>query len=132
MAEPATTAVTAASASATVLLVSALGPTAGPWAVIIAASLAGAMWPVSGTRTRTDREALMLMLRCALLAIFGTGAIASYLESRYGLPLSEGLGIVSLAIGALGNGWSAFFSGFAALMGGAADVIFSRRNGSGK
>lgn len=130
MGEPA--AVTAASASATVLFVSFFGPTAGPWAVIIAASLAGAMWPVSGTRTQTDPEALMLMIRCALLAIFCTGALARFLESRYGLPLTEGLGIVSLAIGAMGNGWNAFFSGFSALMGGAADVLFSRkRNSSG-
>lgn len=126
MAEPATTAVTAASVSATVLFVSILGPQAGPWALIIMASVAGGLWPLSGTRTRSQWEAAMLLLRCALLAIFCTGMIAGYLESAYGLPVSDGLSLAALAIGAMGNGWKAFFAGFSSLMGGAANVVFSR------
>lgn len=70
----------------------------------------------------------MLLLRCALLAIFCTGLIASYLESAYGLPLSEWFAVVALAIGAMGNGWRAFFDGFSGLMSGAAGVVFSRRD----
>lgn len=129
MPEPATTSVTAASVSATVLFVSILGPQAGPWALILMASVAGALWPLSGTRTNGNVEAAMLLLRCTLLALFFTGLIAGYLESEYGLPVSDGLSLVALGIGAMGNGWSAFFSGFSGLMGGAAGVIFSRRDG---
>jgi len=96
MPEPASTSVTAASVSATVLFVSMLGPQAGPWALIIVASIGGGLWPLSGSRTRGDGEALMLLLRCTLLAIFCTGMIASYLESSYGLPMSDWLAIVAL------------------------------------
>ena len=131
MPEPATTSVTAASVSVTVLFVSMLGPQAGPWALIIVASIGGGLWPMSGSRTRGDGEALMLLLRCTLLAIFCTGMIASYLESSYGLPMSDWLAIVALAIGAMGNGWRAFFAGFSGLMGGAAAAVFSRRDAGG-
>lgn len=127
MPEPASTSVTAASVSATVLFVSILGPTAGPWALILVASVAGGLWPLSGTRTQGTGQALALLLRCALLAIFVTGLVARYLEESYGLAVSDGLALVALAIGAMGNGWRAFFAGFEALMGGAAEVIYSRR-----
>lgn len=131
MAEPATTSVTAASVSATVLFVSILGPQAGPWALIVVASIGGGLWPLSGAQTQSNGEAAMLLLRCALLAIFCTGMIARYLERTYGLPVSDGLALVALAIGAMGNGWRAFFAGFAGVMGGAADVFFSRRPKNG-
>ena len=121
----------AASVSATVLFVSILGPQAGPWALILAASIAGALWPLSGTRTHSIWQALMLLLRCALLAIFVTGVLARYLEESYGLAVSDGLALVALAIGALGNGWRAFFAGFEALMGGAADAILRRGRSNG-
>ena len=131
MPEPATTSVTAASVSATVLFVSILGPQAGPWALIVVASIGGGLWPLSGAQTQSAREAIMLLLRCALLAIFATGGIARYLENTYDLPVSDGLALVALAIGAMGNGWRAFFAGFAGVMGGASDVLFSRRPGGG-
>ena len=131
MPEPATTSVTAASVSATVLFVSILGPQAGPWALIVVASIGGGLWPLSSAQTQSAREAIMLLLRCALLAIFATGGIARYLENTYDLPVSDGLALVALAIGAMGNGWRAFFAGFAGVMGGASDVRFSRRPGGG-
>lgn len=131
MAEPATTSVTAASVSATVLFVSILGPQAGPWALIVVASIGGGLWPLSGAQTQSNGEAAMLLLRCTLLAIFCTGMIARYLERTYGLPVSDGLALVALAIGAMGNGWRAFFAGFAGVMGGTADVFFSRRPKNG-
>ena len=131
MPEPATTSVTAASVSATVLFVSMLGPQAGPWALIIVASIGGGLFPLSGSETQSTREAIMLLLRCALLAIFTTGMIARYLENTYGLPVSDWLAIVALAIGAMGNGWRAFFAGFSGLMGGAATAVFSRRDAGG-
>ena len=132
MPEPATTSVTAASVSATVLFVSVFGPQAGPWALIVAASIGGGLFPLSGSETQSTREAIMLLLRCALLVIFTTGMIARYLENTYGLPVSDGLALVALAIGAMGNGWRAFFAGFAGVMGGASDVFFSRRPSFGK
>lgn len=128
-AEP--TSVTAASVSATVLFVSILGAQAGPWALILVAAVAGALWPLSGTRTQGTGQALLLLLRCALLAVFCTGLVAQYLESNYGLPVSDGLALVALAIGAMGNGWRAFFAGFEALMGGAADAILRRGRSNG-
>ena len=67
MPEPATTSVTAASVSATVLFVSILGPQAGPWALIVAASIGGGLFPLSGSETQSTRKAIMLLLRCALL-----------------------------------------------------------------
>lgn len=129
MPEPATTSVTAASVSATVLFVSILGPQAGPWALILVASVAGSLWPLSGTRTHSNGQAAMLIMRCTLLAVFFTGLISSYLESEYGLPVSDGLSLVALGIGAMGNGWTSFFAGFSGLMGGAAGAVFSRRDG---
>ena len=128
MAEPATTSVTAASISTTVLFVSVLGPQAGPWVLIMVASVGGGLWPLSGETTLNYRQATMLLIRCALLAIVFTGLIASYLESAYGLPLSEWFAVVALFIGAMGNGWKSFFAGFSRLMGGAASVVFSRRS----
>ena len=109
MPEPATTSVTAASVSATVLFVSVFGPQAGPWALIVAASIGGGLFPLSGSETQSTREAIMILLRCALLAIFTTGMIARYLENTYGLPVSDGLALVALAIGAMGNGWRSIF-----------------------
>ena len=128
MPEPASASVTAASVSATVLFVSLLGPQAGPWALIVVAAAGGGLWPLSGSKTRGDGEAFMLLLRCTLMAIFCTGMIANYLESAYGLPMSDWLAIVALVIGAMGNGWRAFFAGFSGLMGGAASVLLSRRD----
>ena len=56
MAEPTVT--TAGSVSLTVLFVSLLGPLAGPYVLIVLASIAGSMWPLSAAQTPDQLNAL--------------------------------------------------------------------------
>ncbi len=108
MAEPTLT--TAGSVSLTVLFVSLLGPMAGPYVLIILASIAGSTWPLAADKTLTRSEGAWLMLRCSALALVLTGVIAGALERMWGIPVSEGLAAVALMIGAMGNGWRPVFA----------------------
>ena len=116
MVEPTTT--TAASVSLTVLLVGLLGPTAGPWAAILAGAIGGTLWPLSGADTPSGAAALFLAVRCVVTSLVLTGIIAAYIERTYGVPISESLAVVSLAISAMGNGWRPVISRLAQIMGG--------------
>lgn len=118
MVEPTTT--TAASVSLTVLLVGILGPTAGPWAAILAGAIGGALWPLSGTDTPSGWSALFLAIRCVSTSMLLTGIIAAYLERRHGVPISESLAVVSLAISAMGNGWRPVIDRISRMAGGEA------------
>lgn len=100
---------TSAGVSLTVIAVALLGPMAGPYALIAFASLAGAMWPLSATRTESSREGAWLLLRCTLTATVLTVFLASLLERVWAIPANETLGPVALLIGALGNGWRPVF-----------------------
>ena len=108
MAEPTVT--TVSSVSLTLAFVAFFGPTAGPWAVIIASSVGGAMWPMLGTKTNTRAESLLLMLRCAIVSLTATSLIAGFLERTYSIPVSESLAFVALALSAMGNGWRPIFA----------------------
>lgn len=124
MAEPSTS----AGVSLTVLSVALLGPMAGPYALIAFASLAGAMWPLSASSTGTRMAGAWLLLRCTLTAILLTVFLANIIERRWGLPVSESLAPVALAIGALGNGWRPVFGA----LGEALRVIIGRFAGGQK
>lgn len=112
MAEPSTS----AGISLTVLSVALLGPMAGPYALIVFAGLAGAMWPLSASNTATRLAGAWLLLRCTLTAIVLTGFLAAIIERAWGMPVGESLAPVALAIGALGNGWRPVFSALGELL----------------
>jgi hypothetical protein len=101
MAEPSTS----AGVSLTVLGIALLGPMAGPYAVIVFAALAGAMWPLSASQTESRLAGAWLLLRITLTAVVLTLFIATIIERTWGLPAAESLGSVALAIGAIGNSW---------------------------
>lgn len=88
-----------------VIAVSALGPVIGPYAVIFAGAVAGALWPLNMAKTQTTFSAFMLMLRCVSLSIFLTVMAANYFQKISGIPIDESIGAVALVIAALGNGW---------------------------
>jgi len=113
MAEPTVT--TAGSVSLTVLFVSILGPMAGPYVLILLASVAGAMWPLTAARTMGKAAGAWLLVRCAATALVLTGLFAGILERTWGLPISEGLAPVALFIGAMGDGWRPVFASLASM-----------------
>lgn len=101
MAEPSTS----AGVSLTVIAVALLGPMFGPYALIVFAALAGALWPLSTAPTETMRDGAWLLLRCTLTAVVLTVFLASLLERFWGVSQIETLGPVAFLIGGLGNGW---------------------------
>lgn len=112
MPEPTST----ASLSLTVLAVAVAGPLAGPYAVIVFAAMAGAMWPLSAHTTGSKLAGAWLLLRCTLTAVFMTAILAKLLEKHAGVPVNEGLAPVAFAIGALGNGWRPVFEALSGAM----------------
>ena len=101
MAEPTST----SGVTLTVLLISLLGPFAGPYALIVMASLLGAMWPLSVMPGITKKAGAFFLLRIVSAAVILTSSVAWYLEENYGIPATHGLAVVAFFIGALGNGW---------------------------
>lgn len=106
MAEPTST----SGITLTVLLTTLLGPFAGPYMVIVMASLLGAMWPLSVMPDMTRRSGAFFLLRIVSTAVVLTTSAAWYLEESYGIPAVHGMAVVAFFIGALGNGWSPVFS----------------------
>lgn len=102
MTEPTTT---SAGISLTVISVALLGPMAGPYAVILFSSLAGALWPVSAAETPNHIAGAWLLLRCTLTAVVLTAFLSDAIERTWGVPAVESLATVAFMIGALGNGW---------------------------
>jgi len=118
MAEPTTT----AGISLTALAVALLGPLAGPYALIIFAALAGALWPLSMVDTETRRAGAWLLVRCTLTAVVLTGVVAAVISTQWGYAPSETLAPVAFFIGALGNGWRPVFTA----VGGAISAVVTR------
>lgn len=119
---------TAGSITLTVFFVALFGPLAGPYALIVFAALAGALWPLSAQATATRTEGAWLLLRCTLTAVILTVFAASLLDRLWGVPVNEGLAPVALLIGALGNGWRPVFDAFGAAMGALAGKLGGGRN----
>lgn len=86
-----------------------LGPMAGPYALIVFAALAGALWPLSAADTMTRSAGAWLLLRCTLTAVVLTSALSLVLQNQWQIPANEALAPVAFAIGALGNGWRPVF-----------------------
>ncbi len=101
MSEPTTT---AAQVGLVALAIALFGPLAGQYAVIVMASLAGALWTLSETQTRGAGSAL-LVARLVLTAVVLAGSATWWIESRYGLPAHQILSPVAFLIGAFGNRW---------------------------
>lgn len=119
---------TAGSITLTVVFVALFGPLAGPYALIVFAALAGALWPLSAKATATRTEGAWLLLRCTLTAVILTVFAASLLDRLWGVPVNEGLAPVALLIGALGNGWRPVFDAFGSAMGALAGKLGGGRN----
>jgi hypothetical protein len=95
----------AATVSLVTLAVAVAGPLAGPYLVIVLGGVSGGLWALSSVTSSTRMEGGMLLLRCVLTAVLLTAVIAQVLGSRFGLPVTELYGVVSLVIGMLGNRW---------------------------
>jgi len=89
--------------------VALLGPMAGPYALIVFAALAGALWPLSASETMTRAAGFWLLLRCTLTAVALTTGLSALLQSHLAIPATEALSPVAFLIGALGNGWRPVF-----------------------
>lgn len=95
----------AAGVSLVTLATAMVGPLAGPYLVITLGSVSGGLWALSSTTLNTRMQGAMLMLRCILTAVLLTALIAGILGARFGVPVTEMYGVVSLVIGMLGNRW---------------------------
>ncbi|WP_440105443.1 hypothetical protein [Acidovorax sp. BL-A-41-H1] len=102
-----------------------LGPMAGPYALIVFAALAGALWPLSAADTMTRSAGAWLLLRCTLTAVVLTSALSLWLQKQWQIPANEALAPVAFAIGALGNGWRPVFEA----AGAALQAVVSRAGG---
>lgn len=107
MAEPTSTA--AGGISLAALSVALLGPLAGPYALIVFAALAGALWPLSSAEPMTRKVGAWLLLRCTLTSVALTGALSGIVQAQWGVQALDAFAPVSFLIGALGNGWRPVF-----------------------
>ena len=103
MAEPVQSA--AAVVSLMTLATAIFGPQAGPYVVILLASVGGGLWALSSAELATRMQGAWLMLRCVVTAIALTSVIAGIVSTWLGTAPSEAVAIVAFAIGALGNKW---------------------------
>lgn len=106
MAEPNTSGV-----SIVAVLIALLGPVAGPYSLIVMASLAGAMWPLSTMDHISKKQGAFFLLRIVTTAVICTGTAAWFLADKFNLPVYEGMSVAGFGIGALGNGWGKVFRG---------------------
>jgi hypothetical protein len=102
MAEPTSTSAT----SLTVIAIAAVGPAAGPYAVVVMAALAGALWPLSAMEGLTRRTGAWLLLRIVATAVVLGGAGAAMLERWLSVPAAESGAAAAFVIGAVGTGWT--------------------------
>jgi hypothetical protein len=106
MAEP-----SASSLSITALAIAVMGPAAGPYALIVFAALAGALWPLSTMPTATRAQGAAFLLRVVSGAVVVTASVAYGIERLYSVPVVESLALVAFGIGAMGNGWRPVLQG---------------------
>jgi hypothetical protein len=100
MAEPSTSTL-----SITSMAIAVLGPMFGPYALIVFAALAGALWPLSTMPTVTRAQGAAFLVRVVAGAVVLTGSAAYWIESTYQVPAVESVSLVAFLIGAVGNGW---------------------------
>jgi len=110
MTEPASTTV-AATVGLYSLFIAIFGVTAGEWATIIFASLAGGLWVIGKARTNSKTEAVWILLRTVTFAAVFTSIIAACLETQYGLGAKQALAPVAFVIGFYGDRVGGLLSG---------------------
>lgn len=123
MAEPAST----TSVTLTAISIGILGPLAGPYALIVMAALAGALWPLSTMGHVTRRKGAYFLLKVVMTAVILTGASAYFLEERYAIPAFQSFAVIAFFIGALGNGWSPVFDALSESLAVLVRGVFGRR-----
>lgn len=107
MTEPAST---ASSFSLAVFAVAALGPMAGPFALLVFAALSGALWAVAAAHEDSRLASAWILVRCTLLSVVLTGALSAWIQSMYQqIPALELLAPVAFASAAFGNKWQGIF-----------------------
>lgn len=87
------------------LATSLFGPQAGPYVVILLASIGGGLWALSSAVLETRLAGLWLMIRCIVTAIALTSVIAGMVAAWLGTAPNEAIAVVAFVIGALGNKW---------------------------
>lgn len=98
------------------LAVALLGPLAGPYALIVFASLAGALWPLAMADIDTRRKGVMLLLRCTTVSVIFTGTIATFITGKWGIAPDVTIAPVSFLIASIGNGWKPILAGLSAAL----------------
>lgn len=106
MAEPSTSTL-----SITALAIALLGPMAGPYALIVFASLAGALWPLSTMPTVTRMHGAAFLVRVVAASVVLTGTASYWVETTYQVPATQSFAVVAFGIGAMGNGWRPVLAG---------------------
>jgi hypothetical protein len=106
MAEP-----SSSTLSITALAIALLGPMAGPYALIVFAALAGALWPLSTMPTVTRAQGASFLVRVVAASVVLTGTAAYWIESTYSVPAAQSFAVVAFLIGAMGNGWRPVLQG---------------------
>jgi hypothetical protein len=102
-----------------------ISPFLGQYAVIVFASLAGALWPLSSAPTATRRDGALLLLRLVVTAAALSGSVAWLIELKLGYPASKVMAPVAFAIAAGGDRWRD-------VVGRLKDEVFSRLPGARK
>lgn len=81
------------------------GPLFGYYAMIVFASLAGALWPLSNRPTGTTSSAALFVLRLVLTATVLTSVLTIIAEAQWGWKQSVAAAPIAFAIGAIGDNW---------------------------
>ena len=106
MAEPASTTATISLYS---IFVALFGLAAGEYALIVFASLGGALWSVGRSSATTKSAAAWLLLKLVFSAVILTGGAAAIIEAKFGWPVKQILAPVAFAIGFGGEMWHSMF-----------------------
>lgn len=106
MAEPSTSTLSVAA-----LAIALLGPAAGTYALIVFASLAGALWPLSTMPTVTRMQGAAFLVRVVAASVVLTGSASYWVEKTYQVPAVQSFAVVAFGIGAMGNGWRPVLQG---------------------
>lgn len=90
-----------------------LGPQYGPYAAILFAAMAGAIWGVSAIPTVTRLEGAGRFIRFTITAVVlvggGTALAAGYLDTTFESPVELSI-LVAFGIAAVGDRWTEILS----------------------
>lgn len=95
----------AAVVSLMTLATAIFGPQAGPYVVILLASVGGGLWALSSAELATRMQGAWLMARCIVTAVVLTSIVAQTVGAWLNTAPNEAVAVVAFAIGALGNRW---------------------------